>query len=351
MKLITRIQQLLSFTFAIAISGYAIANPLALPNNFTSTSVIPAGCLTLTPSFVNVPNSVMFDNDIVITNAFGSDSRWRVRVWRIGCHEPGRSAIALNFSFIGGDRLLVTTPNIELSPLSAPTAPATAVLFPADVPGALQAGASALGILSTVADAFDADGLTFIVNTFQENLAVQNYNDDLVLRLSYISGTSVVDLDIPVPFYDPDLDPAQFQLPPLHGRYSGQWVVDGLPASGLLLQIGEVPGTDRNFVFAIWFTYIDGFPTWVVGNTDFEIGANEINLDMTFIEGGEFFTQPGSFTRDDIVASPVGTMTVRVNHCNEIEADVDFTEIGEGTANLTFNRLIRIAGYDCDQTQ
>ncbi len=154
-----------------------------------------------------------------------------------------------------------------------------------------------------------------------------------------------------MPEFDPALDPPQFTNPPLHGRYTGQWIVEGLPRQGLVLQVGELP-PDRNFLFLTMFTYLDGAPTWVVGNVDFPVGTASVTVNMWRLEGGEFFTEPlGSYAREDVIQERLGTMTISARHCNVIDAEIDFSESGFGVVSRRFERLIRIAGYDCDQTR
>ena len=315
------------------------------PHNQTAPSIVPKGCLVSIPTSSAPPSDqILFNETVEIERLFGFNE-FRIRVWRQGCHEPNRSALLINIEGTTGiNRNQSPKPNVRIvDPSSLEEFPMELTIWELNQAWFYE---ELLGFLA--GNERFPWGWTYVLES--SNLdAMELYNDDL--ELLFIWGSPSRSFRFEVPAYDVSRDLPQTPLPVFHGRYSGHWVVDGLPSSGLLLQIGEVPGTDRNFVFAIWFTYIDGVPTWVVGNSDFEIGSNEINLDMTLFEGGEFFTQAGSFTQDDVVESPVGTMTIRANHCNEIEADVDFTEIGEGSANLTFNRLIRIAGYDCDQTQ
>ena len=150
---------------------------------------------------------------------------------------------------------------------------------------------------------------------------------------------------------DPDRDRPQSNSAVFTGRMTGQWVADGLPATGLLLQVGEVPRQDRNYLFAIWFTYLDGRPIWIASNKDISINTSEVTLDMAYYEGGKLFNRPREFSGSDINGQILGTMTVRVINCNEIEVETDFTTSGLGSSSLTMNRLIRIAGYDCDGTQ
>lgn len=316
-----------------------------LENNFSAPGVVPHGCLSAQPAVAPIPDEsqIFYDQSFTVTDGtFTSDMR--IRSWRIGCHEPNRSVIAVNFNIFAGDSIN-SYPQVMIKPERSNEEFFAGLFF-----HSMNNLVNAAGIsdrLMLEEPLFD-DGVTLVVDTTHlSGLTLDQYNSALTLELDFLNGQ----VNIPVPAYDPMLDPTQTPLPSFHGRYSGQWVVDGLPSSGLVLQIGEIPETERNFVFAIWFTYFDGEPSWVVGNRDLELGSNEISIDMSLVEGGEFFTDPGSFTQDDIAVSSAGTMIIRANNCNEIEADLDFTPIGRGSTTLTFDRLIRIAGYDCDQTQ
>src|SRR6056297_1046370 len=334
----------LQFAVFALFTQTAMAQGLLAPNNYTTQSSIPMGCLHLSPFFFPVPDEVVYDDSVsFVSNQPGDTATYRVRVWRIGCHEPGRSAIAIHFQETESSQGLVFYPLMSLPPPGGAEADAYAFLYPTSEPNFLSLGDGILNFTSS----FFSDGVTYVVDSPRRFLSPEQYNQEIVLSL--FNGGPRIDITIPV--YDPSTHAPQLDKPGFHGRYSGQWVIDELPNSGLLLQVGEVPDTDRNFVFAIWFTYFGGVPTWVVGNRDFDVGANEISLDMLAVSGGEFLTRPGSFTKDDIDFETAGTMTLRANHCNELEADVDFTPIGEGATSLTLSRLIRIAGYDCDQTQ
>jgi len=73
---------------------------------------------------------------------------------------------------------------------------------------------------------------------------------------------------------------------------------------------------------------------------------------MWLLEGGEFFTLPlNSYAREDVIQTRLGTMTLRARHCNVLDAEIDFSASGFGAVTRRFERLIRIAGYDCDQTR
>ena len=316
-----------------------------LPNSFTYASVIPYGCLKVVPAVRSAPPAETFFDTQVLVADNGATGLVRIRAWRIGCHEPNASAIILNFD-LGSGSPAIRYPEVSLITADAEMRPAGLFAFArTDFYNSRGASLEPMTdqLLSTL-----AEGFSFVVDTDSGAISKQQYNGSLELRLRWPSGL-VVGIDVPE--FDPALDPPQFTDPPLHGRYTGQWIVDGLPRQGLVLQVGELP-PDRNFLFMTMFTYLDGVPTWVVGNADFPVGAASVTVNMWTLDGGEFFTEPlNSYAREDVIQEKLGTMTIRARHCNVIDADIDFSESGFGVVSRRFERLIRIAGYDCDQTR
>lgn len=316
-----------------------------LPNSFAYQSVVPYGCLKVVPSVHSAPpGETFFDNQVVVADN-GATGLIRVRAWRIGCHEPNASAIMLNVDLRSGSTAIrypevsLVTPDSEVRP---------AGLFAFARTGFYDSRGASLEPMTDQFLATLAEGFSFVVDTDSDSISKQQYNGALELRLRWPSGQN---FGIDVPAFDEVLDPPQFTNPPLHGRYTGQWIVEGLPRQGLVLQVGELP-PDRNFLFLNMFTYLDGVPTWVVGNADFPVGAASVTVNMWTLEGGEFFTEPlNSYAREDVIQEKLGTMTISAQHCNVIHADIDFSESGFGVVTRRFERLIRIAGYDCDQTR
>ena len=316
-----------------------------LPNSFTYPSVIPYGCLKVVPSVRSAPPSGTFFDSQVLVADNGATGLVRIRAWRIGCHEPNASAIVVNFDLGSGSPVIrypevsLVTPDFEIRP---------AGLFAFARTGFYDSRGASLEPMNDQLLPTLVEGFSFVVDTDSDAIAKQQYNDALELRLRWPSGPSIA---IDVHEFDPALDPPQFTNPPLHGRYTGQWIVEGLPRQGLVLQVGELP-PDRNFLFLTMFTYLDGAPTWVVGNVDFPVGTASVTVNMWRLEGGEFFTEPlGSYAREDVIQERLGTMTISARHCNVIDAEIDFSESGFGVVSRRFERLIRIAGYDCDQTR
>lgn len=332
--------------FVLGMSSLALAQDfLSFPHNRTSPSIVPNGCLQALPLLLEPPDDqLLIDGQVTAIDDFDQELVYQVKIWRYGCHEPNRSAIMINLD-TGTTTSSVThgaKPALTMIEPDGEETALAATLWNFDFATILE---SFLGFFGFDNSAFP-NGLTYIVDG-TDLAKISAYNSDFTLRLGFLGQTVTAE----IPSYEPLLDSPQFPASFFHGRYSGQWVVEDLPSSGLVLQIGEIPGQDRNFIFAIWFTYIDGSPLWVVGTTDLPLGSQEVDIEMLLLEGGGFITEPGSFTADDVNVQSVGTMTLRANHCNEIEADIDFSPSGLGTSNLSFSRLIRIAGYDCDETQ
>jgi len=333
---------------ALAVASSAIQAQLLnrdLPNSFSFQSVIPYGCLTVVPSVRSgPPDSTFVDQTIAVVDQ-GGTGLVRVRAWRIGCHEPNASAIILNFALASGSTAIrypevkLLTPDLENHP---------AGLFHFARTGFYLAGGASLTPMTDQTLPTLIDGVSLVVDIDDQTISKQQYNDDVLLQLDWPSG-QVTEVD--VPRLDAARDTPQFPFPVLNGRYTGQWIVQGLPRQGMTLQIGEMP-PQRNFVFLTMFTYLNGEPVWVIGNTDFPIGSHIVTVNMWLLHGGGFFTDPlNSYEREDVLQEKLGTMTLRARHCNVLTAEIDFSESGLGIVSRRFERLIRIAGYDCDQTR
>lgn len=336
-------------------------NSYRYPDNYDVVSAVPRGCLSELPNARDIPQGQVIaagtvSQDFIPEGASQRSVNVRVTVWRHGCHDPNRSAILVHFSLPNGisDALaeqIRMRPMMALRDDQGEDIPLVAYHWNHGVEGALGAKT---GVRGFDADAFD-DGVTYVLDTpaygsvsaEQLDQLIDRYNAGGQLRIGWGSQTVLVNVNA----YTPSADKPQLTAPVFTGRMTGQWIADGLPATGLVLQVGEVPKQDRNYVFAIWFTYLDGKPIWVAANKDIDQGVNEVTLDMAYFEGGELFNRPGDFSGTDISAEILGTMTLRVVNCNQIEAVTNFSGSGLGTSTLNLQRLIRIAGYDCDGTQ
>jgi hypothetical protein len=126
---------------------------------------------------------------------------------------------------------------------------------------------------------------------------------------------------------------------PLNGRISGLWTSEGLNDQGMTLYVGE--NSLGPFIFFAWFIYLEGEPFWLVGNTQFEYGTDQVSIPTQRLDGLPFLT-PGDQTakREDI-----GSLQIHVHGCNELHVQYEFGELG--SRELDFERLTAVQGREC----
>lgn len=336
-------------------------------------SPFPPGCVALNlPEAPASEDNVIWDEIVAAPSVETGtlDSEVRVQIWRTGCADEGRSVVMVRLQNRSQDRLvLVPQIFVEAGESELPFHEAQLITQPAvgNIGASGNVLSSAGQTFMVAADPVSIDEVTFF--------SVDEYNELFTLELfwgGFAPAVSEGEL-FPIFPYEPALDPPQFDIPLLHGRMSGSYTVPGKAATGLFLNVAETlvntpdGPVDANFVFAVFFTYLDGEPVWVVGNTpgftyqndgvpvwvDENLpgvgpGAGRIELEMQIIEGGRFFTDPGSFTDADTNRESIGTLEIEVLDCNNLLLNYDFAASGLGVGNLTVVRLARIAGYDCN---
>ncbi|MDZ7791309.1 MAG: hypothetical protein U5L08_12620 [Xanthomonadales bacterium] len=344
---------LLALTFVLA--GHASANGEI--NVLTDLDTpFPPGCVAVSLPQQPAPGGdMLFNEDIFVpsVNDQSPAARVRVNIWRTGCHDSGYSVVMVRLRKISGGPVLVPRLFAEAGTVDIPGHIAQLQRHPAagDV-GATGNAISEQGVTYVLAvDYFSLDGET--------EFGPVEYNEPFTLELFWGQYAQASNADfrlIDIPGYSPELDPPQNEYPALHGRMSGQYTVDGLPYSGVVLQVGEQynpHGPDTNNITAIFFTYINGSPFWVLGAaTDLQPGVDIVTLDMLEFDGGEFITSaPGSYIPEDVGIYSIGTMTVEVLDCNTLLIGYNFSEGQLGAGSFEANRLLRMAGYDCNPWQ
>lgn len=335
---------LLSWQSLTTPANAQLSSAQQFPNNFTDNGVVPKGCLFEFPSTFPVSPAVFYDQSFSVRNSNGQRENVRIRAWREGCHEPGRSAIVVNIEPLGPTPVEYPSRMFFNSQVLDEPEPMSFGFLPKQA--AWSHSKKGDIIIEYLLDSF-THGVSLVVDGRADNVPVSAYNSAGTLTIDFGNNQGV---EISVPAYDAELDPPQYDSPPWNGRFSGQWTNEELPNSGLILQIAEV-SKDSNVASAIWFTYKNGQPTWFVGANSFELGAHEIVFDLLELQGGQVLTEPGTFTEQDIATKTVGTMLLRTVNCNALEAEVDLSESGLGQESLELDRLVNVAGYGCDQTQ
>ena len=310
----------------------------------------PPGCLSIDlPQQPRSADSLSVDTNVPAPtiNSNLRDGSVRIQVWRVACDDEDFSVVLVRMAQDSGPNPIVV-PQIfaDAGDVNLPFHEAQLLLLP----GAGNVGATGSIITETgrtwmlAVDPFSIDGATtFLPEDYNEAFTVEfNWGS---FATAQPEGTRFV-LDR----FEPALDLPQFDAPVLNGRYSGQWIREGAESQGLVLQIGEQ--VDENFIFAIFFTYLDGEPLWVVGNTDpdtLEPGA--ITVPMLTFENGAFITAQNQPPGDQVPSDEAGTIAIEVIDCNTLRVDYDFAPLGQGTGSMELVRLIRIAGYDCNPWQ
>ena len=314
----------------------------------------PPGCLSIAlPEQPGTDDSLLVDTIISAPtlNSPVRDGDVEVRIWRVACDDEDYSAVLLRLRQLGPPDVL---------PIAVPQLYAGAgdVDFPLHqaqmlaVPGAGNVGAT--GNIITRAgntwmlaiDPFPVDGETTFLPA--------DYNDEFTLEITWESFATAEPRGVVflLDQFRPSLDPPQFDQPLLNGRYSGQWTLDGSPRQGLVLQIAERESPTQgsvNFVFAIFFTYLNGQPIWVIGNSEQQPAIpGPVEIPMATLENGAFISNPDQPPRDDVIVSNAGDISIEVIDCNRIRVNYDFRPLGQGTGSMELDRLVRIAGYDCN---
>ena len=343
---------LLALTFVLA--GQASANGEI--NVLTDLdSPFPPGCLAVSLPDQEAPDGEMLiDTDVTIPSVQEGEpaATIRVNVWRVGCHDAGFSVVMVRLRKTGGGPALVPRVFAEAGNVEVPGHVAQLQRHPAagDV-GATGNAINEAGVTYVLAvDYLSADGET--------EFGYPEYNEAFTLEMfwGHYARASLEDYALfQIPEYVPELDPPQNDFPPLHGRMSGQYTVDGRPFSGVVLQIGEEYNPDpnqpdTNSITALFFTYINGAPSWLIGTVGGLIpGRDVVTLDMNRLEGGEFITgATGNYDADDVSIDSVGTMTVEVLDCDRILVGYNFNQGGLGQGTFEASRLINVAGFDCN---
>jgi len=129
------------------------------------------------------------------------------------------------------------------------------------------------------------------------------------------------------------------ELAPLNGRVSGVWTAPGLSDQGVSFLVGE--NDAGPFIYFAWFVYLEGQPFWLVGNTTFEYGADKVTIPTQRLQGLQFVT-PSS---ERATRETVGTLSVHLRGCNEMDVSYDFGALG--SRELVFHQLAGVQGRVC----
>ncbi len=322
-------------------------------------SPFPPGCVALSlPTEPASADNELFDEVIRAPGigSFSRDADVRVRIWRVGCADEGFSVVMVRLQKLGGPRpVLVPQAFVDAGQVEVPFHEAQLISFPAV--GNIGAAGNVIPesgqTFMLAADPLAIDGLT--------DFLPEDYNDVFTLELfwgGFSPEAAPAGELFPIAAFEPALDPPQFDPALLHGRMSGAYTFAGNPSAGLFLNVGEqlsdIDGelVDTNFIFVAFFSYRNGEPFWTVGGTGPRPpGIGPVTMNMVAHRGGQFISSPPRYTQADLSEEQIGTLSLEVIDCNTLRVDYDFDLSGLGRSSLQAERLVRIAGYDCNPWQ
>lgn len=313
------------------------AESLVPPNCLTAP--LPAAAGTITQSIVSFP----------VTEAVnGPRTNVRVRLWRADCHQPGRSALLIQFENVTG--------NFFQAPFLGPLllgnqtlgfSSATYRLRPNDFSMPTQ--------LDLQTDWFLNNGVSapylieigpLLPDQEANELDIEDYQLSFGLTfLAFNNQGGLSDIDtVTIPAASNSNSATQFGQEPLTGRYSGNWIAQDTRDQGILLSISELP--DRRLVaFMAWFTYgPNGEQAWFTGNSFFTIGDHQVSFNLGQGKNGVF---QGNQAADRF--PPAGAATLSAINCAQMELQFNLSGIGLGSDTVLLERLFNgeIAGYSC----
>ena len=176
------------------------------------------------------------------------------------------------------------------------------------------------------------------------------YNESFPLGFHRSDGWTGVHVDVPATRDVLTRNPAL----PLNGRLSGTWVEQGAVDQGFLLSFsnpvppagsaGTEPENSELLVFLSWYTFdAQGGMLWLTGVARFAQGATEVSIPIVRVTRGQFLENRAA---DRAV---VGEVRLKARQCNELQLDYDLADLGLGAGNLRLQRLhaLEIAGYPC----
>lgn len=316
----------------------------------------PPGCLSINlPEQPPPEDALLIDSNVPAPtlNSNSRDGTVRVRIWRVACDDEGFSVVLVRMRQTGGGNPIVV-PQVfaEAGDVTLPFHEAQLVLLP----GAGNVGATG-GIINNAGTTWMLAVDPISINN-ATNFLPEDYNETFTVEFNW-GGFATADPEFTrfvLDRFDPEIDLPQFDQPVLNGRYSGQWIKSDAPRQGLVLQIAEqfneIENVDENFVFAIFFTYLDGEPIWVVGNSNAGLTQpGPVTIAMSTLENGEFISDPNQPAADQVAQEAAGSIEIEVVDCNRIRVNYDFSKLGKGTGTMELDRFVRIAGYDCNPWQ
>jgi hypothetical protein len=336
----------------------------------------PPGCATQLPEVLQPPrqNAALVWSGLVTLQAsvFGnatqpgvSSGQMHTDVYRVGCAEPGRSVILVEFR-LPDDWETRKHGRFFLPQMRGVTGMHSIPVELKPEPNARGQGLQQHLLTRTVIGDFTNGWdnprrfrwrYVLDVSPFGEGWeATQYYNGSF--DLEFDAGDGIPSTAIAIP---PTSDVLQLSPSlPLNGRLSGTWVEPGAADQGFLLTFGqpvppagttvESPEDSELHVFLSWFTFdAQGEPLWLVGDGRFPQGADAVSLALWQVSAAQFM---GGWVETGLGDEPFildGKLHLRATSCNALDVSYELESLSLGTGDMTLERLFaqETAGYPC----
>jgi len=332
----------------------------------------PPGCATLPLRQADLYGNnaaLVYDGDIWLDHVHQGQSadphgyRGQVdlKVWRIGCPEPDRSVVLVEFRLKPGWEASST---YRVPVVGSDGGPMHRIPFELKA----EANAWGQGITqdSLTVHAFgdytggwdDPHRFTWryvldigpMGQFWDPGFLTEYYNGHFPLDFYAEDGSTLLQVVVPATHEVLEPSPAL----PLNGRLSGTWVETGAADQGLLLSFSNPvpPAGDTMLepelsdlsVFLSWYTFdATGKLLWLTGAARFTQGATEVSIPIERVTQGQFL---GGKKAERAV---VGSVRLRARQCNDLEAGYELggLDLGTGTMRLQRFEALEVAGYAC----
>jgi ELWxxDGT repeat protein len=114
-------------------------------------------------------------------------------------------------------------------------------------------------------------------------------------------------------------EPALYKLTPqpvINDLLDGSWHDPAIHSQGLVVQRGQRPDGSQ-YLFTTLYTYLNGEPLWLAGNTDVLTAQSMVTVDLYQFSGIGLF-ESGATPENEAIA----TMTLQLTQCNKLAVEL-----------------------------
>jgi len=297
------------------------------------------------------------------TDPFENRGPADVSLYRIGCAEPNRSVIMVEFrlpaEWIDWRHQTFVLPTVDGNDTAMPIVPFELKAEPNTWGQSIEQNSMTRHSFGDYTGGWD-DPRRFtwryvldinpVGQYWDAGSLAEYYNGSFPLVFYAEDGSTLLSVAVPATRDVLEPNPAL----PLNGRLSGTWVEEDAADQGLLLSFSnQVPPTGSETaepelsdltVFLSWYTFdTQGKMLWLTGAGRFPQGATEVLIPIEQVTQGQFLE------RQVAEREVVGSVLLKALQCNELEAGYDLASLGMGTGGMHLQRFgaLEIAGYPC----